>query len=57
MKRMQHGFGGMRDGALNRDGIRDMKNNEGGLIRNEDFLAGKILNGGMKPKLVEECGI
>ena len=39
--RVQHDFGGMRDGAQNRGGImmRDTRNIEGG-IRDEKILAG-----------------
>ena len=39
MKRIQHRFGRMRDGARNRDGVRDMKNIDG-RIWNENILAG-----------------
>ena len=36
--RVQHKFGGMRDGAQNRGGMRDTRNIEGG-IRDENILA------------------
>ena len=37
--RVQHRFHGMRDGAYNRDGMRDTRNTEGG-IGDENILAG-----------------